>query len=240
MKIKYLAVLSFLLLSSNLLAFTLVDINTSLGKQQFNTAISYQHQWTAYKKIKIGLGPRITNVWANNALYITAGPAKYTRTFTTPFAIVFAGQKEENFDTLKVNNAQVNTANLAFHLGYQFNPKLYAGVNIDVIGFTLGGQKTSKFTGIDQANISGTFIETNTTPTVFNILPTGDHDRGTLNSEYLATYKLNKKIAIKALFQFLFIEYQTNTIQQRLSNGVLLNRFRNKANNVGIGVVYEL
>jgi hypothetical protein len=71
-------------------------------------------------------------------------------------------------------------------------------------------------------------------------LLTGDHDRRSLNSEFFVKYKLNDKWAIRGIYQFLFTEYSTTNIRQNLPDGSTVNRFRNKANNFGIGVSYHL
>lgn len=81
--------------------------------------------------------------------------------------------------------------------------------------------------------------EPNSKPVGFNILLTGDHDRGTLNSEFFVKYNLNDLWALKAVYQFIFVEYETETRKQTFSDGSSNNRFRNKANNFGLGLAYH-
>jgi hypothetical protein len=101
---------------------------------------------------------------------------------TFPFLIFFAGQKEENFDTLVVQRPLTNSINVTFNIGYNISPRWYAGFNIDVIGFTFGRKSSAVFTGINASTgEQGTFTEPESIPASFNLLLTGDHDLGSLN-----------------------------------------------------------
>ena len=57
--------------------------------------------------------------------------------------------------------------------------------------------------------------------------------------DFCPLYKLNKKWGIKAVYQFLFIEYKTSSIKQTSPDGTIVTRFRNKANDFGIGGTYH-
>jgi len=213
-----------------------VDITATVGSSQASAAASYVYNWKIGKKqrIEIGLGARSTTYFGTKKDFLTAGPANKTRTSTTPFLIFFAGQEEQNFDTLTVQRPLTNSLNLAVNLGYNFSRKWYGGFNIDLIGFTVG----RKGSGILTSN-GTTTIEPNTKPTGFNVLLTGDHDRGTLNSEFFVKYKLNDHWALKAVYQFIFVEYKTENRKQTFSDGSTNDRFRNKANNFGLGIAYH-
>lgn len=213
----------------------LADITGTIGNAQGSFAASYVYNWQLGKKKKgeIGLGARWTNYTGNQKDFITAGPAKYTRSFTAPFIIFFAGQKEENFDTLTLRHSIVNAVNLTANFGYHFNNHWSGGFNIDLAGITFGKKQTGSF----KSN-GTTSDEPLAKPTSFNLLLTGDHDRGSLNSEFFLRYKLNDRWAIKGLYQFLFVEYKTGTVHQYITGGPENDRFRNKANNFGIGVSY--
>ena len=212
-----------------------VDLTGTVGESQGSAAAAYVHNWKLGKKQKfeIGIGARFTTYFGTKKEFITAGPAKYTRSFTVPFLIFFAGQKEENFDTLTVQRPLTNSLNITANLGYNISPKWYAGFNIDVIGFTFGRKGTAVYLG-DGANQT----EPNAKPAAFNVLLTGDHDRGTLNSEFFLKYKIADHWHIKGVYQFVFVEYETETVQQQIVNGPVNKRFRNKANNFGLGVAY--
>jgi hypothetical protein len=213
------------------------DVTGTIGKDQGTAAIAYVYNWKTGKKKKfeLGIGARWTTYFGTKKEFVTAGPASLTRTNSIPFLIVFAGQQEENMDTLVVQRPLVNAVNLTFNMGYQFTPRLYGGVNIDVIGFSFGRKSSAVLTsnGVSQTDPEAK-------PTGFNVLLTGDHDRGTLNSEFFLRYALGKRWSVKALYQFVFVEYTTENVTQVAPDGTEVNRFRNKANNLGLGVVYHL
>lgn len=213
------------------------DLAGTIGSAQGTIAGSYVFNWRlgAARKFEIGVGGRWTSYFGSKKDFLTSGPAKYTRSFTTPFIIFFAGQEEQNFDTLTVQQPFTNSLNAMINLGYQISTKWYAGFNIDVIGVTFG-RKTS---GIFKSN-GLTTTDPESKPSAFNVLLTGDHDRGSLNSEFYLRYQIAQRWNIRAIYQFIFIEYQTQALQQQFSDGETNNRFRNKVNNFGLGVSYSL
>ena len=213
-----------------------VDLTGTIGAKQGSGAASYVHNWRIGRKrnIEAGIGVRWTTYFGTKKDFLTAGPAKKTRTYTAPFLIFFAGQEEQNFDTLTVQRPFTNSLNLTINLGYNLSRRLYAGFNIDVVGFSFG----RKGSGILTSN-GTTTIEPNAKPAAFNALLTGDHDRGTLNSEFFLKYAFQERWAVKAVYQFLFVEYETQQRTQTFSDGSMNNRFRNKANNFGLGIAYH-
>lgn len=214
----------------------LVDFSATIGNAQQSLAASYVYNWGVGKKRKFELGAGIRNTayFGVKREFWTA-PARLARTNTTPFLIFFAGQKTENWDTLTVQRAFTNSLNVTANLGYHISNKLYAGFNIDVIGFTFGQTSAA----ILKSN-GNTRTEPNANPAAFNLLLTGDHDLGTLNSEFFLHYNINKKWSVKGIYQFLFVEYKTTLIKQTAPDGTINDRFRNKANNFGLGVAYHL
>ena len=165
----------------------------------------------------------------------TTAPARLARSTTIPFVIVFAGQVTQNWDTLTVQRPLTNSLNITANFGYNFNTRLYGGFNIDLIGFT-AGRTTSAILTSD----GYTTTEPAAKPTTFNVLLTGDNDRGSLNSEFFLKYKAAKRWSLKAVYQFLFVEYKTTNTHQVAPDGTIVTRFRNKANNYGVGIAYQL
>lgn len=218
-----------------------VDLTGTFGKAENAVALAYVYQWKIGKNKRwhIGAGARTTLYNGNQKDFITAGPAKYTRSFTAPFAIFFAGEQAENFDTLQVQRPLTYSINLTANIGYAISAKWYAGFNIDVIGLSFGRKTGGVLSGINALRQQGKFTDLGVTPTTFNVLLTGDHDRGSLNSEFFLKYQLTEKYSIKGVYQFLFVEYQTDAVQQAIPNGPLNSRFRNKANLLGLGVSYN-
>jgi hypothetical protein len=211
------------------------DLTGTVGQSQGTVSASYIYNWRIGKKKKweAGLGVRYTGYFGVKRDFTTA-PGRLARSTTTPFVIVFAGQKTENWDTLTVQRPFVNSANLSANFGYNFSAKWSAGFNIDLVGFTFGRSTSAILTsnGI-------TRTEPAAKPASFNVLLTGDNDYGSLNSEFFLKYKLAERWGVKAVYQFYFAEYKTSSIQQTAPDGTLVNRFRNKANTLGLGVSYH-
>lgn len=213
-----------------------VDLSFAFGNNENSVAASYFKNYKVgkTKKFEIGWGARVTSYFATKKEFITA-PAKLARTTTIPFLIVFAGEKPENIDTLTIQRPQTNAVNAFVNLGYHFTPKLSVAFNIDVIGFTFGSNTSS----ILQSN-GVTTTESSTKPVGFNLLLTGDNDLGGLNSDFSVKYQLNNKFAIRAVYQYLFVEYKTTTQKQIAPGGISNDRFRNKSNMLGLGFSYSL
>jgi len=213
-----------------------IDFGSTIGRDQGSVSAAFTYKWKLgeKRKLELGVGARYTGYFGKKKDYITA-PASLARTTSFPFLIVFAGQREENFDTLTVQRPFVNSLNITFNLGYALGPKWYAGTNIDVIGFSAGPSTNAIF-----KSYGNTTTEPKARVAPFNLLLTGDNDRGSLNSEFFVSYKLNEKCSIKGIYQFIFTEYTSTTVQQIAPDGSSNNRFRNKANNFGMGISYSL
>ncbi len=211
----------------------LIDLAITAGSSQGGAAFSYVHNWKIGKKQKweIGLGGRLTSYFGTKRDFITAGPARLTRSQSIPFLIFFADQKPENWDTLNVQRPFTAALNATVNIGYHFNKKWSAGFNIDLIGVTLG--RTTN--GILTSN-GTTRNDSKVKPSAFNLLLTGDHDLGSLNSEFFVRYRLSDKWSLRGVYQFYFSEYKTTNLNQVASDGTVITRFRNKVNAFGIGI----
>ena len=209
-----------------------VDLALTAGASQGTAAFSYVYHWKLGKKQawQIGLGARLTGYAGTKKDYTTA-PARLSRTSTVPFLIFFAGQETKNWDTLNVQRPFTQSLNATINIGYQFNTKWSAGFNIDLIGFTLGrttsGVLTSNGTTRTDAAVK---------PAAFNLLLTGDHDLGSLNSELFLAYHFSPKWSLRGVYQFYFSEYKTTNIKQTAPDGTQVDRFRNKVNAFGLGI----
>jgi hypothetical protein len=153
-----------------------VDIAGTIGTSQVSGAASYVYNWKfgfgKKKSWEAGIGARITSLFGRRLEYTTAGPAKFTRTSTTPFLIVFAGQRPENWDTLTVQRPFVNALNITANFGYNFSAKWSGGFNIDLIGVSFGRKSPAVY-----LSNGVTVTEPSAKPTPFNVLLTGDHDK---------------------------------------------------------------
>ncbi len=239
---KYLIMLVVLYSSMNVIAqkkttgvSRFVDLAGTIGKSQGTISASFVNNWKLGKRKKweAGLGFRWTTYFGTKTDFITA-PAKLARTNTTPFLIFFAGQRTDFHDTLTVQRPLTHSANISINLGYHFTKKWYAGFNIDLIGITFGRESSAILT-----SNGFTKFEQTAKPAAFNVLLTGDHDRGSLNSEFFVKYNITPKWGVRAIYQFVFVEYNTKNIVQIAPDGTVNDRFRNKANTFGLGISYN-
>lgn len=203
-------------------------------------ALSIQQYWGFGKKkkfFKLGVGARLTSSVGSSSLkYITA-PAILTSGKTGP-GVFFASQIPENIDTLTLNGSQVNAINVFLALRYDFAKKWGAEFNIDLLGASLGGSRSAVLNYGDKV---GQTLVTSAKPTSINGMLISDNDRGSLNSEFLISYKMKPNFKLKAGASFLFSEYiidnpptYANSTAVRISN----DRFRSKALLIAIGVNY--
>ncbi len=212
------------------------DLAGTIGQSQGSFSAAYVRNWKLWKKRRweAGFSVRWSSYYGHNTEFITA-PARLARTNTTPFLIFFAGQRKETQDTLTVRRPFTNSINLAMNFGYNFGKRWGGGFNIDVIGFTFGRKSAAVLTSNGEM-----VIEPAARPASFNLLLTGDHDLGSLNSEFFLHYQLNKTWGIRAIYEFLFVEYKTSSVRQIAPDGTIVDRFRNKVNTFGLGLSYHL
>jgi hypothetical protein len=213
---------------------TNIDLALSLGKAQSSVSLSFNkyHSVLRNGNFKIGYGLRGTVYQSATKDYKTA-PARLTSGFSDP-TVLFRDNLVNNIDTVFVQSPSVNYLNAVINLQYTFFKKLDIEFNIDVIGLSFGRKQsvkyfTSKWNPADGPIPAG--IEAK--PTVFNLLLISDNDLGSLYSEILARYHINKHVSVKAGGSFQFIEYTTNK-KLRLDN----DRFRYKSFLPMVGLSY--
>lgn len=210
----------------------MAEAGFAAARKQGAFTAAYFYNWNLGKKKKatVGLGARATAYVGRNQYYITA-PAKLTSGSTGP-GVLFKENIEANIDTFSIQSPQVNTVNVLINLGYHFSDKICVGFSIDAVGYSFGSR------------VRGTYIngrqrqEERAEVTSFNILLISDNDKGSLNSELYARYKLNDRISLKAGVQFLFTEYTTQTTVQ--TSPEPNDRFRRKSLLAGLGVACKL
>jgi len=176
---------------------------------------NHLHHFGRQGRINIGYGARWNSTFYNNQEYLTA-PHKLQKT---------------DMDTLVFGRSQVNSLNLTINLQYNFTRKFEVGFNIDALGFSFGKAQTGVFTA---STYTGGKITTQVAkPTTLNYLIAGNHDKGTLNSEFYGKYWIASKWAIRGGATLIFTEYTTDK-KLTLDN----DRFRNKSFQFMLGVVY--
>ncbi len=195
------------------------DLSFGFGNKQGAISAGYFYNWNVgkNKKFFIGTGVRFTSVYGT-AVNFTSAPSS------------LAGDKLKE-DTLLAPKPSVNALNIFINLGYNITPRLQAGFNIDVIGASFGPQGSPSFI------TNGVIQPTKAKPAGFNVLLVGNNDRGTLNSEFYARYRITDKFGAKVAFQYQFTELVTTTKIQTAP--VANDRFRNKANLINLGFSYH-
>ena len=205
-------------------------------------ALSINQYWGIGKKkknFKLGLGARLTSSLGGSSLeYITA-PASLTSGKTGP-SVFFADQIPQNIDTLSLNSTQVNAINLYIALRYDFAKKWGFEFNIDLAGASLGGEKSATLQYGDGAYATKT---STARPTIGNVLLISDNDIGSLNSEFMISYKIKPTLKLRAGLVFLFNEYTLdNPVKYTNSLGTIIDAetYRTKMFMFGVGASIRL
>ncbi len=186
---------------------TTADVAFAAGGGAFSPAVSYNKLWGfgEYGKFKVGLGLRLTSLFAQDLNFRTA-PARLTSGKQSLVAL-FTEDIVANIDTLRLPKSQTNSLNLSLHLQYTFGSRFDVGFNIDAIGVSFGGKQSGEFLARSQGR-PVTIEPAKVTP--FNLLLISDSDRGSLNSELYARYWVGPKVGIRAGLSFQFSEYTTD------------------------------
>ncbi len=200
-------------------------LNVAVAKNEFSPSVYWikQHAFGAKKRFRAGYGLRFTSYFGSKVPYQTA-PAKYTSGQTGP-QVLFVENIPGNIDTLQFHKSQVNSLNLSINLEYQVYKKFTLAFNIDAVGLTFGNDQS--------AYHSSRSFSSNARPTALNLLLVSDNDIGSLNSEFLVKYDVNKRFTLVGGFCFLFTEYTTDQ-KFKLGN----DRFRNKSEMFTLGIMY--
>jgi hypothetical protein len=194
------------------------DLSFGLGSKQGSIVAGYFCNKNLGKKHRlfIGTGLRFNTFYGTNVNYTSA-------------ASNLAGDKLKE-DTLSATKSSVYSLNLLINLGYNITPKLQAGFNIDLLGFSFGQEGSLIF----KSNGIPTVVKAK--PTSFNALLIGNNDRGSVNSEFYARYRISNKFGAKLAYQYFFTELKTNVKIQTVPE--LNDRFRNKARLINVGFTY--
>lgn len=209
-----------------------IDLNLGVADSEGSLVLSlnYDKDLGKRKKIVVGLAGRLTSYLGKNQYYETA-PAKLTSGSTGP-EVLFKENIKANMDSFLIKTSQVNSFNVAVTLGYNLSERLMLRFNIDVIGFSFGKRVNGNYINGTQGSIESA------SPTAFNLLLVSDNDKGSLNSELFARYRLNDKWGIKGGIQFLFTEFTTDSKVQQVPEAN--DRFRNKSLMFSAGVSFNL
>jgi hypothetical protein len=183
------------------------------------------------KRFKIGYGVRLNHNFGGKGQFLTA-PAILTTGKTGPIVFFDGTKLEKNIDTLQTTAFSVTSINIPLYLEYAITNKIDLGFNIDLIGVSIGSS-TSNYNSVHATAANKGTV--NAKASTLNALLIGDNDLGSLNSEIVARYHLNDKLAFSAGLCFAFAEF-TTTRKLYLDN----DRFRQKQLMPMIGVNYRL
>lgn len=134
-------------------------------------AVSYAPSLLLFdRRIGVGLGARFSSYFDGGRVAYPNGDA----------ALLAAGAR----NTLTVRQPRSHALNLMFGISARMYRGLEAGMNIDLLGVGLGPEVTGTYAGSDPS-LAGS---QRASPTRFNLLLLGRHDRGQLDSEFFLAY----------------------------------------------------
>ena len=223
---KYLFTLILFSISFTSFSQYRVSVGGSFGSEINMITLGFEREFNVVsKKIHVNPGLRV-NVFNGSSLDFITAPAEYT-------------VNDSEVDTLFMPSVQSNFANLYVRLGYDITEKLSVSFDIDLVGVSFGSEQNDNVfkPGEDlQSANTGSSSSVVANPTQINALLVGDNDLGSLNSTFMITYNLTKRLGIDAGLTYVFTEYTTD-----LSIGYDGNdRFRNKSAMGYFGVSYLL
>jgi hypothetical protein len=144
--------------------------------------------------LAIGAGARFTSLLGLTHSDFSTSPAYLTKDKTGPAAF-WSPVISANIDTLRVFRSQVNCMNVYLALRYEINSSFAVAYNFDVTGFSFGRTSASELT---YGEASNGVRRGNAIPVPFNLRLFGDHNRGTLLSEFLVQYRIRNTIRLNA------------------------------------------
>lgn len=194
------------------------NAQVSFAASEFSGALGLgrQHQLGKKDRLLLGYGLRYTGYSGSGIDFITA-PAALTL--------------DEKLDTFTMASASTHAFNVYLALGYQITSKLSFMFDIDLVGATLGAERSGLFTSTDQLGFNGNY---QASPTAVNVLLVGDNDLGTLASNFSLNYQIKEQWGVKLGMAYLFTEYTTNQ-ELAFAN----DRFRRKSAQAMLGVTYR-
>jgi hypothetical protein len=187
---------------------TVVDLTGAAGPTLHYASAAVWRLWgvDAAGRFQVGLGGRVSHYFGDSyALAPQAGPAS---------------------GDIQVARPAVTSFNAAFHLRARVAGPVRLGFNLDVLGFSLGPDRTGRDLNSAGAASSASRL---VRPVPGNVLLGGLADRGSLNSELYAAVQLAGGLSVRAGYSHLVTAYEDEASRFR--------RFRNLA---ALGVSYQL
>ncbi len=186
------------------------------GATSMTLGFSHLYGFGSSRRFKLGYGVRLSSFFGSDRDFTAAPPDLAA---------------EENPQSFIVESSQANAINLGIYTDYSITENVLVGFNIDVVGFSFGGEKDGSV--VVEPNLTGLAVPDTAKPTSFNLLLVGDNDIGTLNSEFWIGYRIASNVMVRGAFSYLFTEYTTDGQYQDDND-----RFRYKAAQGAVGVSY--
>lgn len=167
-------------------------------------------------RLHVGLGPRLS-------AYVDTGTVRYPN---GDARLLAAGAH----DALEVRRPATYAVNAMLAVSLRLVAGLEVGANIDLVGIGFGPGVVGAYAGSDPAHLGPQFAS----PTTFNLLLLGTHDRGQLDSELFVAWWW-RGWGVRAGVSHMSTEYTTD---RKLDGGN--DRFRASATRFFVGAGYRL
>jgi len=181
----------------------------------------FYHNWNFGSRTRIartvflGTGLRFTGFGGRNTIFTSAPPSMFGTNAT---------------DSLFGPEPSIYAVNSFINFGYNFNPKVQIGFDLDLLGFSFGPTGNPGFIS------GGDTTSSSASPTPLNVMLVGARDRGTLQGGPYFRYKFTDHFSARIKVHTLFTELRTTKILQTMPEEN--KRFRNSAYLFGVGVSY--
>ncbi len=154
-------------------------------------ALSYTPTFVLFdRRLHVGIGARFSSYFGSGGVDYPNGDAR----------LLEIGAR----NTLNVEAPRTFALNAMFTVSARLVAGLEVGMNIDLLGVGFGSSVTGAYAGADPA-LAG---PQRASPTRFNLLLLGRHDRGQLDSEFFASYWFGRW-GIRAGASHMSTEYTT-------------------------------
>ncbi|WP_291724151.1 hypothetical protein [Bernardetia sp.] len=195
-----------------------IGITGAFGESSTSLTAGFSHLYGfgSSRRFKLGYGIRLSSFFGSDRKFSAAPPDLAS---------------EDNPQVFITESSQLNAINLGLYTDYSVTENLLLGFNIDIVGFSFGGEKDGVV--IVEPAITGVGVPDTAKPTSFNLLLVGNNDIGTLNSEFWIGYRIASNVMIRGAFSYLFTEYTTEGQYQDDND-----HFRYKATQGALGVSY--
>lgn len=174
-----------------------VDMSLGIGKKIFTGSVAWSKMFNiAWKKrIRLGGGLRFNMANVTDRTYLTAFPAR---------------PDGGTFDSLYLDDHTVYSLNLTLNADVSFTHWLDAGLNIDVVGVSLGESTNASYRS---ASFSPAASAEQAKPELLNVFAFGNNNRGTLNTQFYLRFWPEENCYVKAGFSLYHLTENTvNTL----------------------------